>query len=118
MAYQNLGGPDVAASGVAQLGAIVGPIIPFLVWRSRRDEEPTSARDAATATNFGAAVFVGFAIATLVRMYLPALGILGTVGQLAVIVSAGILCVQAYTGVHKGVPATYPIELKVVKTHG
>ena len=118
MSYENLGGPDRGAAGVAQLGAVVGPLVPFLVWLNRRNEEPVSARDAAAATNFGAAVFVAFIVATAVRLFLPWWSVLGTVGQLAVVVSAGVLCIQAYSSVHKGVPATYPIELKVVKTHG
>ena len=115
MSYQNLGGIDTMAAGVAQVGAIFGPLIPFLVWVSRRREEPLSAREAATATNFGMFVFVVFAGATAVRLLVPWLGVLGTVGQLAVLGSAVVLCVQAYSSVHKGVPATYPIEIKVVK---
>ncbi len=110
--------PDTVASGVAQLGAMVGPLIPWLVWRSRRDTNQATAADAARATNFGMFVLTVFAAATLVRLFLPLLGVLGTVGQLAVVVSAIVLCIQAYASVHKGVPASYPIDLKVVKTHG
>jgi len=115
MTYQNLGGTDTIAAGIAQVGAIFGPLIPFLVWLSRRREEPISAREAATATNFGMFVFVVFASATAVRLLVPWLGVVGTVGQLAIVASATVLCVQAYSSVHKGVPATYPIEIKVVK---
>ncbi len=115
MNYDNLGGADTMAAGVAQVGAIFGPFIPFLIWLSRRREEPVSAREAATATNFGMFVFVVFVAATTVRLFVPWLGVLGTVGQLAIVASAAVLCVQAYSSVHKGVPATYPIDIKVVK---
>ena len=55
MNYSPLDGPDTALAGFAHLGAIVGPIIPWLVWRSRRDEDPFVAREAAKATNAGMA---------------------------------------------------------------
>ena len=118
MTYTNTGGLDTGAAKLAQLGAIAGPLIPWLVWLNRRDEEPLSARDAAVATNFGTAVLAAFLAATAVRYFVPLFGFIGTVGQLAVAVAAVALCVQAYRSVHTGVPASYPIEFKVVKTHG
>lgn len=116
MAYQNLGGPDVKAAELAQLGAIVGPLIPFLVWLNRRNEEPVSARDAAAATNFGMFVFSAFLPATVLRMYGPWLGWVGAVLQVMIVVIAIVLCFQAYGSVRKGVPAQFPVEISVLRT--
>lgn len=118
MTYTNTGGRDVGAAKLAQLGAIAGPLIPWMVWLNRRGEEPLAARDAAAATNFGTAALAAFLAATAMRYFVPLFGFIGTVGQLAVSAAAIVLCVQAYRSVHKGVPASYPIEFKVVKTHG
>ncbi|MCJ7827348.1 MAG: DUF4870 domain-containing protein [Demequinaceae bacterium] len=115
MAYQNLGGPDKKAAGVAQLGAIIGPLIPYLVWLNRRNEEPISARDAAAATNFGTFVLAAFLPATVVRLYLPWLGWVGAIFQVAIVLSAVVLCFQAYGSVRRGVPAEYPVEISVLR---
>ena len=61
-------------------------------------------------------VLVSFAVATAIRAFIPFLGFLGTVGQLAVVASSVVLCLQAYSAVRRGVSATYPVDLKVVKT--
>lgn len=116
MAFQNLGAPDTQAAEVAQLGAIVGPLIPYLVWLNRRNEEPVSAREAAAATNFGMFVLLAFAASTVVRIFVPFVGFVGTVGQLATVAAAVVLCLQAYSSVRRGAPANYPVDIKVVKT--
>ena len=118
MRYDTEGAPDTLAAEVAQVGAIFGPLIPLLVWWRRRGTNPFAERAAATATNFGALVLVAFAVATAIRVFVPFLGFLGTVGQLAVVASSVVLCLQAYSAVRRGVSATYPVEIKVVKTHG
>ncbi len=115
MAYQNFGGPDVQAGGIAQLGAIVGPIIPYLVYLNRRNEEPISARDAATATNFGMLVLVVFLTGTLIRLIVPWVGWLGALVQVGIVVVAVVLAVQAYGSVRRGVPASYPLGVNVVR---
>lgn len=116
MRHDNEGAPDTLAAEIAQVGAIFGPLVPWLVWWRRRGTNPFAEREAATATNFGALVLVSFAVATAVRVFVPFLGFLGTVGQLAVVASSVVLCLQAYSAVRRGVSATYPVDLKVVKT--
>jgi len=115
MAYQNLGGPDVKAAELAQVGAILGPVIPLLVWLNRRNEEPISARDAASATNFGTFVLVAFLPATVLRLYAPWLGWVGAILQVMIVVIAIVLCLQAYGSVKKGVPAQYPVEIPLLR---
>ncbi|MBN2176854.1 MAG: DUF4870 domain-containing protein [Demequinaceae bacterium] len=115
MAYQNLGGPDTQAAGLAQLGAIIGPLIPYLVWLNRRNEEPISARDAAAATNFGTFVLVAFIPATVLRLYAPWLGWVGAILQVAILLSAFVLCFQAFGSVRRGVPAQYPFDIDVLR---
>jgi uncharacterized Tic20 family protein len=116
MRHDNEGAPDTLAAEIAQVGAIFGPLVPWLVWWRRRGTNAFAEREAATATNFGALVLVSFAVATAVRVFVPFLGFLGTVGQLAVVASSVVLCLQAYSAVRRGVSATYPVDLKVVKT--
>jgi uncharacterized Tic20 family protein len=113
--YQNLGGPDVKASSLAQVGAIFGPLIPFLVWLNRRNEEPISARDAAAATNFGMFTLAAFLPATALRLYGPWLGWVGAILQFMIVISAIVLCLQAFSSVKRGVPAQYPVEIGVLK---
>ena len=116
MAYQNYGGPDTAAAGLAQIGAIVGPVIPYLVWLNRRNEEPISARDAAAATNFGTFVLVTFLPATVLRVFAPWVGWVGAILQAGIAVCAVVLCFQAFGSVRRGVPAQYPFEISVLRT--
>lgn len=116
MSFQNLGQPDRQASGVAQLGAILGPLIPFLVYVNRRNEESVSARDAAIATNFGMFVLVSFGIATIFRLFVPWIGWVGILAQFAIITAAIILCGQAYASVRTGVIAQYPVTITVIPT--
>jgi len=116
MAYENLGGPDVQAAGIAQLGAIIGPIIPYLVYLKHRNKEPISAHDAAAATNFGMLVLVVFGVGTLVRLVVPWVNWLGALAQIGIIVVAVVLAAQAYGSVHRGVPASYPLRITVVRS--
>lgn len=117
MAYAATEGPHTTLASLAHLGAILGPVIPLVVWLSRRRDDEYVAREAAKATNLGMAVLVGFAAATLVELYVPLVGFLGRLAQLVVLVVAGFLCVQAFRNVRRGSPTTYPIYFKVVKTH-
>ena len=115
MSYQNLGGPDVQASRLAQIGAIIGPVIPYFVYRNRRDEEPVSARDAAAATNFGMFVLAAFVAGTVVRLWVPWVGWLGAIVQVSILVIAVVLCTQALNSVTRGVPAEYPLGVPVIR---
>ncbi len=79
---------DTQAAEIAQLGAITGPVIPYVIYRLRRERDPFGAREAARATNFGVLVLAAFAVATLVRALVPFVGFLGTLAQLAVVASS------------------------------
>lgn len=111
------GEPDVAVAGLAHLGAVLGPVIPWLVWLARRRDDPWAAREAAAATNFGLLVLIAFLVATAVREFVPLVAFLGTLGQLAVLVVAVVLCYQAFRTVRRGLPATYPYDIKVVRNN-
>ncbi len=115
MVHQKAGGRGVHGSGVAQIGAMIGPIIPYLIWLRHRNDEPTAARDAASATNFGTFVLASLLPATVLRMFAPWIGWVGAILQVAIIVSAVVLCLQAYGSVRRGVPATYPFEISLFK---
>lgn len=117
MTYMAHEGPDTTMAGFAHLAAITGPVLPLLVWLGRRREDEFSAREAAKAANYGMAVLTAVVVATLVRLYVPLVGFLGTLAQLAVLVVAVFYSVQAFRNVQRGTPASYPFNIKVVKTN-
>jgi uncharacterized Tic20 family protein len=116
MSYSSLDGPDTSLAGVAHLGAIAGPLVPWLVWLARRNEDPFVTKEAAKAVNAGFAFLLAFVGATLVANYVPLVGFVGRLAQLAVIVVAVFLCVHAFRRVRRGVPTSYPFQIKVVST--
>jgi uncharacterized Tic20 family protein len=116
MTHAPLDGPDTTLAGIAHLGAILGPVIPWLVWLARKRDDAWVAREAAAATNFGMLVLAAFAGATVIRELVPLAAYLGTLGQLAVLFVAVVMSSQAFRSVRRGLPATYPYDIKVVKT--
>lgn len=114
MSYSPLDGPDTALAGLAHLGAIAGPAIPWFVWLARRKEDPFVTKEAAKAVNAGMAFFLAFAVATLIALYVPLIGFVGRLTQLAVIVVAVFLCVHAFRRVRRGSPTSYPFQIRVV----
>lgn len=116
MSYSPLDGPDTSLAGFAHLGAIIGPAIPWFVWLARRNEDPFVTKESAKAINAGMAFFLAFAVATLIELYVPLVGFVGRLAQLAVIVVAVFLCVHAFRRVRRGSPTSYPFQIRVVKT--
>lgn len=114
MSYSSLDGPDTALAGVAHLGAIAGPLVPWLVWLSRRNEDPFVARESGKAINAGLAFLLAFAGATLIANFVPLIGFVGRLAQLAILVAAVFLCVHAFRRVRRGAPTSYPFQIKVV----
>jgi len=114
MSYSPLDGPDASLAGLAHLGAILGPVVPFVVWLARRGDDPFVAREAAKATNAGMAFLIAFAAATAIDMFVPLVGWVGRLAQITVIVVAVALCVNAFRRVHRGIPTSYPVQVKVV----
>jgi uncharacterized Tic20 family protein len=86
------------------------------VWLARRNEDRFVAREAAKAVNAGLAFFLAFAAATLVAAYVPLVGFVGRLAMLAVVVVALFLCVHAFRRVRRGLPTSYPFQIKVVNT--
>ncbi|MGC4174948.1 DUF4870 domain-containing protein [Demequina sp.] len=114
MSYSPIDGPDTSLAGIAHLSAILGPLIPWLIWLARREDDPFVAKEAAKATNAGLAFFVAFVAATLVESFVPFVGWVGRMTQIAVIVVAVVLCTNAFRRVRRGVPTTYPVQWRVV----
>ena len=115
MAYSALDGPDTGLAGMAHLGAMLGPVIPWGVYMSRKNEDAFVAREAAKATNAGMAFFATFILATIIELYVPLVGFVGRLAQLAVLVVAVFVCVQNFRRVRDGMPTSYPYQIKVVK---
>ncbi|MFV0286811.1 MAG: DUF4870 domain-containing protein [Demequina sp.] len=95
----------------------LGPLIPALLWASLRRRTPWAAQQAASAVNAGTLVWVAFGAATVVRIFVPLVGFVGTLAQLAVVVVAIALGIQGFYAIRRGLPATYPYDIKVVRQH-
>ncbi|WP_084103264.1 DUF4870 domain-containing protein [Demequina sp. NBRC 110056] len=117
MTYASHEQVDSTMAGIAHLGAVVGPIIPLVVWLARRRDDPWVARESAKAVNFGMLVLAILVVASLVRMFVPLVAFVGTLAQLAVLIVAVVLCYQAFRAVRGGLPASYPYDIKVVREH-
>ena len=110
-------GSDTTMAGAAHLTAIVGPLIPWFIWLGTRRDDDFSANEAAKAVNFALLVLAAFIVATLVRLFVPLVGFLGTLAQWVVPIVAAYFCIQAFRVARKGSPASYPYQFKVVKTN-
>jgi uncharacterized membrane protein YkgB len=56
-----------------------------------------------------------FGISTLIRVVVPWVGWLGALAQVGMVVVAIVLVAQAYGSVKRGVPASYPLHVNVVR---
>jgi len=108
-------GADTTMAGAAHLTAILGPLIPWFIWLGRRRDDAFAADEAAKAVNFSLLVLAAFIVATLVRLFVPLVGFLGTLAQWVVPIVAAYFCIQAFRVARKGSPASYPYQFKVVK---
>lgn len=117
MSESSLDARDTTMAGAAHLTAIVGPLIPFLVWLARRKDDQFATLEAAKAVNFSLLTITIFALATLVRFFVPLVGFVGTLAQWVVPVIAAYFCIQAFRAAKRGTPASYPYQFKVVKTN-
>ncbi len=108
---------DTTMAGAAHLTAIIGPVIPWFIWLGRRRDDAFSAGEAAKAVNFSLVVVVAIIVGTVVRLFVPLVGFLGTLAQWVVPIVAAYFCIQAFRVARKGSPASYPYQFKVVKTN-
>ncbi|WP_291381147.1 DUF4870 domain-containing protein [Demequina sp.] len=108
---------SAATAGIAHLSALTGPVVPLVIYATRRRTDVFVSSEAAKAANFSAAVVAVFILATLVRELVPLIGFLGTLGQWVVPVVAIYFSLAGFWVAKQGKPAHYPYQLKVVKTH-
>lgn len=103
-------------AGMAHLGAMFTPLAPLAVYLANRARDPFASSEAAKATNFSCAVLLAFILGTLVRVLVPLVGFVGTLAQWVVPLVGAYFCVMAWRGARLGTPASYPTQIKVVKT--
>jgi len=116
MTYQDRPAADTATAGAAHLASMTGPLVPWIIWLRKRETDAFAAAEALKATNFGLIMLIAFVAATLVTRYVPFLGFIGRLGQLAILVIAVMSALQAFSSARRGVPASYPLNIEVVKT--
>jgi uncharacterized Tic20 family protein len=117
MSQSSLDAPDTTMAGAAHLTAMTGPVIPFFIWLARRRDDAFATEEAAKAVNFSLLAVALFVLATLIRIFVPLLGFLGTLAQWVVPIVAAYFCIQAFRVARRGAPASYPYQFKVVKTN-
>lgn len=117
MTYTAPTGMSAATAGFAHLSALTGPAAPLVIYATRRHTDAFASSEAAKAANFSAAVVAVFSLATLVRVFVPWIGFLGTLAQWVVPVVAIYFSLAGFWLARQGKPAHYPYQLKVVKTH-
>jgi uncharacterized Tic20 family protein len=115
MAYSQEENTGTGRAQAAHLTAMVGPLIPWLIYRRARAHGGLVATESAKATNFGALALAAFLAATAVASLVPLVGFVGTLAQLGVSVATVVLCTQASLTVRRGLPAAYPFDLKLVR---
>ena len=117
MTYSAYEGADTTMAGAAHLTAVLGPVIPFFIWLARRRDDAFATEESAKAVNFSLAAVFAFGVGTLVRIFVPLVGFIGTLAQWVVPIVALYFCVQAFRSARRGAPASYPYQFKVVKSN-
>ncbi len=117
MTYTAQTGASMTTAGIAHLTGLTGPVVPLIIYAARRRADSFASSEAAKAANFSTAVVAVFLLATIVRIYVPLIGFLGTLTQWVVPVVAIYFSLAGFWLARQGKPAHYPYQLKVVKTH-
>ena len=115
MTYTADQGPDTAKASAAHLSAITGPFIPLGLYFAERDRDLFAAGEASKAARFSAVLLAAFIAATCVRLFVPLVGFLGTLGQWVIPVVVIYFCLAGFRLARQGEPAHYPFQFKVEK---
>lgn len=116
MTYSAPTSASTTTAGFSHLAAVTGPVVPLLVCVLTRRRDAFVCAEAAKATNFSTATLTVFVIATLIRLYVPLVGFIGTLAQWVVPVVAIYFSLAGFWLSRQGNPAHYPFQLEVVKT--
>lgn len=108
---------STATAGFAHLAGLTGPIVPLLIYSLVRRRDSFVSSEAAKAANFSTAMISVFAVATVVRIYVPLVGFLGTLAQWVVPIVAAYFSLAGFRQSRRGEPAHYPYQFEVVKTY-
>lgn len=115
MAYTAHEGPDTAKASAAHLSAITGPLIPLALYFAEQERDLFVADEASKAARFSAVLLAAFIAATCIRLFVPLVGFLGTLGQWVIPVVAIYFCLAGFRLARQGEPAHYPFQFKVEK---
>ncbi len=117
MAYTPNEGPNTALASAAHLSAITGPLIPLALYFAQRERDPFASGEASKAARFSMVLFAALIAATLVRLFVPLVGFLGTLGQWVILIVAIYFCLAGFRLARQGEPANYPFQFKVEKNN-
>ena len=115
MTYTPNEGRNAAKASAAHLSAVTGPFIPLALYFLERQRDPFVASEASKAARFSGLLLAVFIVATSVRLFVPLVGFLGTLGQWVAPVVAIYFCLAGFRLARHGEPAHYPFQFKVEK---
>lgn len=116
MTYTAPTSASASAAGFAHLAGLTGPVVPLLMYTLLRRRDAFVSSEAAKAANFSAMMVAIFILATIVRIYVPLVGFLGTLAQWVTPIVAAYFSLAGFWLARKGNHAHYPFQFKVVKT--
>ncbi len=116
MTYTAPTGASTSAAGFAHLSGLTGPVVPLLIYALLRRRDSFVSTEAAKAANFSTAMVATFVLATIIRLYVPLVGFLGTLTQWVVPIVAVYFSLTGFWLARGSNPAHYPFQFKVVKT--
>lgn len=117
MVYTAYEGPNTAKASAAHVSAMTGPIIPLILYFVERQRDGFAAAEASKAARFSAIALVAFIAATSIRLFVPLVGFVGTLGQWVIPIVAIYFCMAGFRLARQGEPAHYPFQLKVEKNN-
>jgi len=103
----------------AHLGGVLtylfaGWVVSLVVWLVQRDQDPATANEARVALNFQLTALIAMVVLHVVEQF-PVLGVLGSVGKLAVGVVALVLSILGAAAAYRGGSYRYPVSLELVR---
>jgi uncharacterized Tic20 family protein len=107
---------SASAAGLTHLAGLTGPMVPLVVYTLLRRRDSFVSAEAAKAANFSTSMVAALSVATIIKIYVPLLGFLGTLALWVVTIVAVYFSLAGFWLARGGNPAHYPYQFKVVKT--
>ncbi|WP_084130707.1 DUF4870 domain-containing protein [Demequina sp. NBRC 110055] len=99
---------------LAHLTTPLGFLLPLIFWLVGKDQSSFADSEGKAALNFGIVVTIGYVISAVIG-FIPIIGLLSLLINLAIFVVALIFGLQGFQAAQKGQSYRYPFTLDLVK---